>query len=411
VSTIVLAYSGGLDTSVLLKQFVLAGHRTIALTADLGESDALVPRGANAGTSPALEEVRRKALALGASDALLVDARERFVADYAWPALRANALYQGVYPLSAALSRPLIAALLVEAAWDFGADAVAHGCTGKGNDQVRIELGVRALNPAVTTLAPLRDRPLSRPDAIAYAREHDIPVGATSERPYSVDANLWGRSIEAGVLEDPWAEPPEDAFAWTAAPQRRPPTPDDVTIAFEDGVPSAEGLAGADLVAHLNARAGAHGVGRIDLIEDRVVGVKSREVYECPASLTLIAAHRALERLVLTRDELRTKALLDQKFGELAYDGLWGSPLRTAIDAFNAALAPRMSGRVRVRLHAGTATVTGTSSPFALYDERLATYGRDDRFRHDAAAGFIELWGLPLELAARVGRDARAMVG
>jgi argininosuccinate synthase len=410
VSTIVLAYSGGLDTSVLLKQFVLAGHRTIALTADLGESDALVPRGANAGASPALEEVRQKALALGASDALLVDARERFVSDFAWPALRANALYQGVYPLSAALSRPLIASLLVEAAWDFGADAVAHGCTGKGNDQVRIELGVRALNPAVTTLAPLRDRPLSRPDAIAYAREHDIPISATSERPYSVDANLWGRSIEAGVLEDPWAEPPEDAYAWTAAPQVRPAVAEDATIEFDQGVPSADGLAGADLVAHLNARAGAHGVGRIDLVEDRVVGVKSREVYECPGSITLIAAHRALERLVLTRDELRTKALLDQKFGELAYDGLWGSPLRTAIDAFNAALAPRMTGRVRVRLHAGTATVTGTASPFALYDERLATYGRDDRFRHDAAAGFIELWGLPLELAARVGRDAQLAV-
>jgi argininosuccinate synthase len=408
MSTIVLAYSGGLDTSVLLKQFVLDGHRMIALTADLGEDDALAPRGATEGPSPALEQVRTKALSLGAADAVVVDVRERFFEEFAWPALRANALYESVYPLSAALSRPLIAALLVETAHHFGADAVAHGCTGKGNDQVRIELGVRALDPALMTLAPLRDRPLSRPDAIVYANEHGIPVRSTVEQPYSIDANLWGRSIEAGVLEDPWSEPPEDAFAWTAPPNRRPSAPDDVTIEFERGVPSADGFQGADLVAHLNRIAGRHGVGRIDLVEDRVVGVKSREVYECPGSITLIEAHRALERLVLTRDELRLKSQLDQKYAELAYDGLWGSPLRAALDAFNAALANRMTGRVRVRLHAGAATANGSASPFALYDERLATYGRDDRFRHDAAAGFVALWGLPLELVARVGREAEA---
>jgi argininosuccinate synthase len=402
MSTIVLAYSGGLDTSVLLKRYALAGHSVIAMTLDLGESDGT----AGSGASAALDAVRAKALALGAHDALLVDARERFIADFAQPALRANALYENMYPLSAALSRPLIAALLVETAHRYSADSVAHGCTGKGNDQVRIELAVRALDPNLKTLAPLRDEPLSRPDAIAYAQAHNVPVSSTVERPYSVDANLWGRSIEAGVLEDPWAAPPEDAYAWTASPERRPRDPEAIVIDFAGGEPSFEGLRGAAMVAALNARAGAHGVGRIDLVEDRVIGVKSREVYECPGSLTLIAAHRALERLVLTRDELRLKALLDQKYAELIYDGLWPSPLRRALDAFNGAAAERMTGAVRVRLHQGAAVVDGTRSPFGLYDERLATYGHGDRFNHDAASGFIELWGLPLELGARVEREA-----
>jgi argininosuccinate synthase len=402
VSNIVLAYSGGLDTSVLLKQYLLEGHTVIALTLDLGESDGTAGDGASA----ALDEVRRKALALGAADARLVDAKERFIETMALPALRANALYEGVYPLSAALSRPLIAALLVETAHAAGYNAVAHGCTGKGNDQVRIEIAVHALDPDLKALAPLRDRPLSRPDAIDFARAHDVPVASTAERPYSVDANLWGRSIEAGVLEDPWTAPPEDAFAWTAAPESRPAKADELVVEFEGGVPSCDGLRGAQLVAALNREAGKHGIGRIDLVEDRVVGVKSREVYECPGSLTLIAAHKALERLVLTRDELRFKALLDQKWTELTYDGLWPSPLRTAIDAFNASLAERMTGRIRLRLHQGNCIVEGSRSPFGLYDERLATYGRDDRFKHDAAEGFIHLWGLPLELGARVQRDA-----
>jgi argininosuccinate synthase len=403
-----LAYSGGLDTSVLLKKYVVAGHRVIAMTLDLGESDGT----AGAGASAALDEVKAKALALGAYDALLVDAKERFINDFAFPALRANALYEGVYPLSAALSRPLIAALLVETAHRYGADAVAHGCTGKGNDQVRIELAARALDPSLKTLAPLRDQPLSRPDAIAFAQANGVPVSSTVEKPYSIDANLWGRSIEAGVLEDPWAAPPEDAYAWTASPAARPVAPEHVVIEFDGGVPSFEGLRGAQLVAALNQRAGAHGVGRIDLVEDRVIGVKSREVYECPGSIALVAAHKALERLVLTRDELRFKATVDQKYAELAYDGLWPSPLRTAFDAFNASHAPRMTGKVRLKLHQGSAVPDGSSSPFALYDEHLATYGAGDRFKHDAAEGFIELWGLPLELESRVMRDALApMVG
>ena len=399
--TIVLAYSGGLDTSVLLKKFALAGHRVIAMTLDLGESDGT----AGADAQAALEAARSKALALGAYDALLIDARERFIATMALPALRANALYEGVYPLSAALSRPLIAALLVETAHRYGADAIAHGCTGKGNDQVRIEIAARALDPALKVLAPLRDEPLSRPDAIAFAQANGVPVAHTHAKPYSVDANLWGRSIEAGVLEDPWKAPPEDAFAWTASPNRRPSEPENVVVEFETGVPSFDRLAGAELVAALNQRAGAHGVGRIDLIEDRVVGVKSREVYECPGSIALIVAHKALERLVLTRDELRFKSLLDQRYAELIYDGLWPSPLRKAIDAFNAALAERMTGRVRLKLHQGSVVADGSASPFGLYDESLATYGAGDRFKHDAAEGFIALWGLPLELRAKVERD------
>jgi argininosuccinate synthase len=395
--TIVLAYSGGLDTSVLLKRFILEGYDVIALTADLGESDAV----AGGGAAQALQAVQQKALALGARDAVLVDAKQRFIDGFAYKALHANALYQGVYPLSAALSRPLIAHLLVETAHAHGAGAVAHGCTGKGNDQVRIELGVRALDPQIVCRAPLREQPLSRPDAIAFAAEHGVPVAHTAEKPYSIDANLWGRSIEAGVLEDPWNAPPEDAYAWTASPADRPAQADELVLEFENGLPSWNGVAGWELVAQLNAAAGKHGVGRIDLVEDRVVGLKSREVYECPGSVLLIAAHKALERVVLTRDELRFKAQCDQKYAELVYDGLWMSPLREALDAFNASAAKRVTGKVRVKLRHGAATVTGVQSPFGLYSEALATYGKGDAFDHQAAGGFIKLHGLPLEMVAR----------
>jgi argininosuccinate synthase len=402
VSTIVLAYSGGLDTSVLLKKYVEAGERVIALTADLGESDMV----AGAGAGDALEDVRKKALALGAADAVLVDVRERFIENYAFWALRANAQYQGVYPLSAALSRPLIADLLCEVAAEKGADAVAHGCTGKGNDQVRIEIGVKARSPHLKCFCPLRDHPLSRPDAIAYAQAHGVPVAQTAAKPYSVDANLWGRSIEAGILEDPWNAPPEDAYAWTAAPAAQPAQPDEVVLDFADGIPAMGALRGAALVKELNVVAGKHGVGRLDLIEDRVVGLKSREVYECPGSLTLIAANKALERLVLTRDELRLKAALDQRYSELIYDGLWSSPLRGALDAFNLHVAQRMNGSIRVRLLRAHATIVGSRSPFALYDEHLATYGAGDAFKHDAAEGFINIWGLPVEVSARIRTNA-----
>ena len=395
--TIVLAYSGGLDTSVLLKRFILEGYDVIALTADLGESDAV----AGGGAAQALAAVKEKALKLGARDAVLVDAKERFINDFAFKALAANALYQGVYPLSAALSRPLIAHLLVETAHAHGAGAVAHGCTGKGNDQVRIELGVRALDTELVCRAPLREQPLSRPDAIAFAAQHGVPVSHTAAKPYSIDANLWGRSIEAGVLEDPWNAPPEDAYAWTASPQDRPAQPEEIVIEFDRGHPVWNGARGWKLVAQLNAVAGKHGVGRIDMVEDRVVGLKSREVYECPGSVLLITARKALERVVLTRDELRFKTQCDQKYAELVYDGLWMSPLREALDAFNASAAGRITGNVRVKLHQGGAVVTGVQSPFGLYSEALATYGKGDAFDHQAAAGFIKLHGLPLEMVAR----------
>src|ERR1700678_3236069 len=351
--------------SVLLKRLLLQGHEVIAMTADLGESDG----SSGAQAAVALETVRQKAIALGAYDAVVIDARNRFVEEYAYAALRANALYQDVYPLSAALSRPLIAQLLVETAAAYSASTVAHGCTGKGNDQVRIEVSARALDPSIACLARLCDDPLSRPQAIAFAHEHGVPVSHTIEKPYSIDANVWGRSIEAGVLEDPWNAPPEDAYAWMAPPELRPPVaPTDVTIDFLQSVPYSSGDAGFALVSRLNAIAGAHGIGRIDLVEDRVVGMKSREIYECPAAIVLITAHRALERLVLTRDELRFKAACDRRYAELIYDGLWMHPLRAALDAFNATTSSRVSGSVRVRLHQSVATTTGVASPNALYD-------------------------------------------
>jgi len=405
MSRIVLAYSGGLDTSVLLKKLILAGNEVVAMTADLGESDAV----AGDGAALELEKAKAKALALGAYDAVVIDARERFVAKYVQPALAANALYEGVYPLSAALSRPLIGALLVETAKQFSADTVAHGCTGKGNDQVRIELSVRGLDPTLTVRAPLREAPLSRPDAIAFAAKHGIPITHTAAKPYSIDANLWGRSIEAGVLEDPWTVPPEDAFAWTAGVKAQPEQPVDAIVHFESGVPTIEGTGGPMMIAQLNALAGAHGIGRIDLVEDRVIGVKSREVYEAPAASVLIAAHKALERLALTRDELRFKASCDQKYAELAYDGLWMSPLRDALDAFNASFASRLTGDVRMRLHHGSATTAGVRSPFALYDAALATYGEGDAFDHQAAGGFIRCYGLPLDGVAAL-RQAQGKV-
>jgi argininosuccinate synthase len=399
---IVLAYSGGLDTSVLLKQYIEAGHDVVAMTANLGESDMVSGDGSQA----ALDGVRKKAIDLGAKAAVLIDARERFVEQYAYKALAANARYQGTYPLSAALSRPLISDLLVEVAQQYGYDAVAHGCTGKGNDQVRIEVGVRARAPHLTTLAPLREKPLSRPDAIAYAQAHNVPIAHTAAKPYSVDANLWGRSIEAGVLEDPWNAPPEDAYAWTVNPAEAPAAGTEIVLSFERGIPSMNGERGASFLFDLNKLAGANGVGRIDMIEDRVVGLKSREVYECPGSVTLIEAHIALERLVLTREELRLKAGLDQRYTELIYDGQWSSPLRDALDAFNAKIAERMTGDVRVKLVRGRAVVTGSRSPFALYDESLATYGNADRFKHDAATGFIEIWGLPIAAGAAKAAEA-----
>ncbi|HVS46902.1 MAG TPA: argininosuccinate synthase [Verrucomicrobiae bacterium] len=400
MARVVLAYSGGLDTSVLLKKMILEGHEVVALTLDLGESDGTTGQGAWA----ALEAVQAKALALGAYGAELVDAKERFIAEYAFPALAANAKYQGVYPLSAALSRPLIGKLLVETARKYDARVVSHGCTGKGNDQVRIELAVHSFAPDLHVRAPLRESPLSRPDAIAFAAANGVPISHTAAKPYSIDANLWGRSIESGVLEDLWNAPPEDAYAWTASPGDRPAKADEIVVRFAHGIPSFDGVYGPAMVAAANAIAGKHGVGRIDMVEDRVVGLKSREVYECPGSVTLLTAHEALEKLVLTRDELRFKATCDRAYTNLVYDGLWTSPLRDALDAFNGSVATRMNGEVRVSLHQGVATVTGVRSPFALYEASLATYGNEDTFDHRAADGFIKLHGLQTDVAARVAQ-------
>ena len=293
-------------------------------------------------------------------------------------------------------------------AHEYGATVVAHGCTGKGNDQVRIELGVRALDPKLVCRAPLREAPLSRPDAIEFARANGVPVSHTVSKPYSIDANLWGRSIEAGILEDPWNAPPEDAYAWSVAPAHAAAEPEEIVVRFERGKPIVNKEQGAEMVASLNALAGKHGIGRIDMVEDRVVGLKSREVYECPAALVLIAAHRALERLVLTRDELRFKAQADQKYAELVYDGLWMQPLRNALDAFNGTFGERVTGELRMQLYRGNATINGVRSPLGLYRENLATYGAGDAFDHAAAGGFIALAALPLEAHAEMQLQAVA---
>ncbi|MGE5589892.1 MAG: argininosuccinate synthase [Bacillota bacterium] len=389
---VVLAYSGGLDTSVAIKWLGEQGYEVIALCVDVGEGKDL-------------DFVRRKALTIGASRSIMVDARERFAREFLLPALQANALYEGVYPLSAALSRPLISQLLVEAAREHGAAAVAHGCTGKGNDQVRFDVSVTALNPELSILAPVREWGWSRDEELDYAQSHGIPVPVGRDNPFSIDANLWGRSCEAGVLEDPWAAPPEEAFAWTQNPQTAPSAPEDVEVAFQQGVPLAlngEPLNLVELIENLNRQAGLHGVGRIDHVENRLVGIKSREIYEAPAATVLIAAHRALESLTLPRELAHEKAGLEHKYADLVYNGLWFSPLRQALQAFMAETQRHVSGTVRVRLHRGSAVVTGRKSAESLYSLDLATYNPGDAFDHKAAVGFIALWGLPTRVYARV---------
>ena len=395
---VVLAYSGGLDTSVLVSW--LAEEKKLAiitLTANLGQPGDM-------------EAIREKALRSGAIAAEVVDVRETFAKEYIVPALWANALYQGSYPLATALARPLIAKLQVDAAHKHGAQYVAHGCTGKGNDQVRFEVAVAALDPSLRVIAPMREWMMTREDEIAYARERDIPIPVTMESPYSVDENLWGRSCECGVLEDPWQEPPEGAYGWTVSPESAPDEPLYLEIGFDGGVPvSLDGnrLGMVELVGELNRKGGDNGVGRIDVIEDRIVGIKSREIYEAPAACILCAAHRDLEQLTLTRDALAGKRPLEQRVSEMAYEGLWFSPLNRAIEAFNKSLEERVTGTVRVKLYKGTATVVGRRSPNSLYDLGLATYDELDVFDHRAAAGFIELWGLPLKVWAESERKTR----
>ncbi len=389
---VVLAYSGGLDTSVCLKWLEQRGATPYALYLDLGQGE------------PA-EDVRDKALQIGAADAFVKDAKAEFAGEYVAPAIKANALYGGKYPLFTALGRPLIAKKLVEAAREVGATHIAHGSTGKGNDQVRFDVTTASIAPDLTVVAPVRDWNMNRPEEIEYAREHGIPVPVTRESPYSVDANLWGRSIEAGPLEDPDHEPTEDVFELTTAPEDAPDEPRYLEIGFENGLPTSldgEELPLVELITELNGIAGEHGVGRVDMIEDRLVGIKSREIYEAPAALVIIQAHRELETLTLTRDVLRFKTSVEQRYAELTYDGLWFTPLKTALDAFIEHTQKTVTGAVRLKLYKGSSTVAGRTAPHALYSKDLATYDPNSTFDEASAAGFIALWGLPARQWASV---------
>ncbi len=381
---VVLAYSGGLDTSVCVKWLEEQGAEPYALYLDLGQGEPS-------------EDVKAKALQIGATDAFVRDARAEFANEYVAPAIQANALYGGKYPLFTALGRPLIAKKLVEAAREVGATHIAHGSTGKGNDQVRFDVTTASIAPDLTVVAPVRDWNMNRPEEMAYAEEHGIPVPTTKESPYSVDENLWGRSIEAGPLEDPDHEPTDDVFALTTSPENAPDEPQYVEIGFQEGLPTSldsEELRLVDLVADLGAMAGANGVGRIDMVEDRLVGIKSREIYEAPAALAIIAAHRELETLTLTRDVLRFKTTVEQRYAELTYEGLWFTPLKVALDAFVTETQKTLTGTVRLKLYKGNCTVVGRTAPHALYSKDLATYDPHSTFDEAAAAGFIALWGL-----------------
>ena len=387
---IVLAYSGGLDTSVAVKWLAdKYDAEIVTVTIDLGQGKEL-------------DDVRERALAVGAVRAHVVDAREEFARDYIVPALQAGAIYESRYPLATALGRPLIAKKLVEIAEMEDAGIIAHGCTGKGNDQVRMDVSSRALNPAIQVVAPARVWGLTRPQEIEYAQKHGIPVPASVENPYSTDTNLWGRSIECGVLEDPWVEPPEDIYALTKSPMAAPDVPAYVEVEFTSGVPTkvnGVSMPLTELINSLETIAGTHGIGRIDMVENRLVGIKSREIYEAPAACVLHAAHRELETLVIPRDLERLKVSLSKAYADLVYDGLWFSVTRESIDAFVASIQKRVSGIVKVKLFKGDCRVVGRKSPMSLYDTGLATYDEGDQFDHEAAEGFIKIFGLPIENA------------
>jgi argininosuccinate synthase len=397
--TAVLAFSGGLDTTCAIAW----------LKEDYG-FDEVVAVMVDVGQSFDVQESIARGKAAGAADVILVDRKDAFADEVVARALKANALYEGRYPLVSALSRPVIAEAVAGIAEELGAEAVVHGCTGKGNDQLRFELAFKANYPGVQVIAPLRDHMWAREDEVAFALERGIPVAQTVESPFSIDENLFGRSIEAGVLEDPWAAPPEEPYALTSSPDLAPP-PVEVVVGFEEGVPvslDGELLPLAELIASLNGLAGVYGIGRIDMIENRAVGIKSREVYEAPAAIVLIEAHKALEDLVLTKDELRTKRTLETKWAELVYDGLWFSRLRTSIDTFVDATQEVVTGEVRMQLRGGSAVVVGRRSELALYSESLASYAAGETFPHEAAEGFIKITSLETELLARLARSRTA---
>ncbi|GAB4223582.1 MAG: argininosuccinate synthase [Gammaproteobacteria bacterium] len=393
---IVLAYSGGLDTSVAIKW--LSEHynyEVIAVAVDVGEGKDLTG-------------LKTKALAIGAIQCHVIDAKQIFANDYLAPALHANALYEQTYPLISALSRPLIAKLLVDIAHQEQAVAIAHGCTGKGNDQVRFDVAINILDPTLKIVAPVRESPMSREAAIQYAKQHHIPLPIDLANPFSIDLNLWGRSCECGVLEDPWQAPPEAAYAWTQAINATPDEPLVIDITFKNGLPTHlnhEALPLHLLISALNELTGQHGVGRIDHVENRLIGIKSREIYEAPAALTLIKAHQALEALCLTRDVLHAKYAIEQQFATAVYNGLWYSPLLTALNAFITSTQRFVSGIVKVKCHKGNLQIIGRQSPHSLYQYHLATYNHDDQFDHRAATGFIKLWGLPNVVNAQINAN------
>lgn len=386
MAKVVLAFSGGLDTSVMVKWLQERyGYDVVTLTLDLGQGKDL-------------KKVEEKAWSLGVVNHYSIDAREEFINDYVVPAIKANALYMDAYPISSSLSRPLIASKLVEVAELEGAEAVAHGCSGKGNDQVRFDITIKALNPKLKIIAPVREWNMTRDKEIEYAKEHGIPIPATVDSPYSIDQNLWGRSIECGVLEYPEREPPEEIYEWTVPPEKAPDEAEYLSIGFEEGVPTSlngEEMTTLELVEKVKTIAGRHGVGRIDHIEDRIVGLKSREVYECPAAITILKAHFDLEKMVLTRHEKLFKRIVDHEWAYLVYAGLWMDPLKEALDAFIDKTQERVTGEVTLKLYKGNAHVVGRSSPYSLYDLNLATYDISSTFDQRAAVGFIELWGLP----------------
>ena len=393
---LVLAYSGGLDTSVAIPYLKdRTGKDVVAVSLDVGQG------------GEALETIKQRALACGAVESYIVDARDEFADEYCMLALKANAMYQGVYPLVSAISRPLISKHLVRAAHQFGADTISHGCTGKGNDQVRFEVSIQSIDPTLKAISPIRDLSLTRDVEIAYAKDKNLPIEQTEKSPYSIDQNVWGRAIETGYLEDPWNAPTKDVYSYTDDPDFSP-VADEVVIEFEKGIPvkiDGREVTALQAIEEMNRRAGAQGIGRIDVIEDRLVGIKSRELYEAPGAIALITAHKELENFCLEREQHRIKTDIDKRWAELVYDAQWFSPAVRSLNAFIEETQQYVSGEIRMTLHSGRAVVTGRRSDASLYDYSLATYESGDKFDQNASNGFIEIYGLPDRVAA--ARDVR----